>query len=821
MRLHCHKGKSDRKERLALASTTGIVCGFVYGLIRGACFRHTLYFPVSGIRSLSNYEYILIGIYLCCFYILLGFVLGTFFGMVYLIWNGLRKKHALKRIAFWQFLLWGGIFLKLWCWLNLVRLLGYWGAKVRVGSWLLRAGFVSAKVWIYNSLLIIFAAGGFLISYFVFKRLIRRSGVMTPAIRALCFSWIVTVGGYFFCVIEINNALPSFFSLTSLNGNTILIAGFAIFGWVNFRVTRHLIENMGLPVLYSALTRSRRAVLLRRGLVIASLSGLFLFFVVEQNIPLKYMIYLKGDKIMGKSIKVANLLLDFDRDGYSWISLIKDSHPLDERRNVLAVDFPFNGVDEDGYGGDSRDADGDGFERENDCDDEDDRIYPGALELPNDRDDNCDGIVDNIHPGVFPLEASSLIMHARQLSKENRLLILIVCPDSLRADHVGFMGYHRDTTPTLDKISRQAIIFRRAYSPGPGTSISIPSLFLSVPPCQHRLMYYDTWGSPRKVTIPSLVGVMRMKGYYTAFLASHRLSGERLMLQRGFNVWRDAEFFQKSEVPAPQMIEGLFHVLQEAPNGNVLLFIHFWEPHLCHYDIPSPYDKKFGSLPGRFTFFSPTEEDLEYMKLGYDRRLAFLDSELAKLLNYLKRTGKWEDTLLIFTSDHGEEFGEHGALFHLSSLYDEQVHVPLMIRFPAQRERRVISQPVQTMDVMPTILEVIGLDGPASMRGRSLLPLVVRGDDIELHNYIFLENTTWGRDVFKLGLVHRDYKYIFDFYTGEEFLFDLADDPQEKRNLSKQMTAVRNRLRKVLFNHKSAEEKRYRDCPVSVKADGV
>ena len=724
------------------------------------------------------------------------------------MWAG----SALKRVAFWQLLLWAAVFARLWYWLNAYTLLPVWGARIRVGGFLIRSGFVSAKVWMYNIGLVVFAVACFLISMLAFRWLMRKSGGMTPAIRALLFSWVLTAGAYFFCVMEINNRLPYFFSSESLRGNGVLLAAFLLLGAGSFLITWRLNRYIGVEALLDALAFTRGAVLLRRGLLAACLAGLACFLVLERNISLKYMVYRKGDRAIGKSLRLAGALLDFDGDGYGFISLIRDPYPFDASRGVMAVDVPCNGVDEDGIGGDSLDADGDGFERGLDCDDGDARIHPRALEVPNKRDDNCDGVIDNLAPGVFPVENSPLIARARRLSEEGRLLVLIACADSLRADHLGVLGYERETTPVLDGLARESVLFARAYSPGTGTKSSVPSIFLSVQPCLHRMQYHDFMGSTEGKEIPSLAEVLRSNGYFTAYLASHHFDEEQEMLEGGFNLWRDAKTLERAQVNASDMRDEFYRALEESPAGNRLFYLHFLEPHMRYDELPSPYRDMFGSLPGAVEFYSPTREDFEFMKLEYDRRLAFVDSEFGRLFDSLKERGLWDDTLLVVSSDHGDEFGEHGCLYHLSSLYDEQVRVPLIVHFPGQKEGSVVTQPVQLLDLMPTVLEVAGLEIPPTAQGSSLLPVVAGGDDVRLHEYIFLENT-WGKEVFKLGVVHRNYKYVYDFYTGEDYLFDLEADPEERVNLIEEMPDLRYRLRKVLFNHKSALELIYRGYP--------
>jgi arylsulfatase A-like enzyme len=178
-----------------------------------------------------------------------------------------------------------------------------------------------------------------------------------------------------------------------------------------------------------------------------------------------------------------------------------------------------------------------------------------------------------------------------------------------------------------------------------------------------------------------------------------------------------------------------------------------------------------------------------------------MDEQVGRFLNVLRTRGLYDDATIVVTSDHGEEFWEHGGFEHGHSLYDELVHVPLIIKLSAHVDvnQKVIQNAVRVLDVMPTIFEAVGVDSPASFEGKSMLP-IMRGERDEARA-ILMESTLYGPP--KIAWRTERYKYIHDATAGPDGigeLYDLQADPGETQNVSAQQLETAKRLRKQLFD---------------------
>jgi len=296
--------------------------------------------------------------------------------------------------------------------------------------------------------------------------------------------------------------------------------------------------------------------------------------------------------------------------------------------------------------------------------------------------------------------------------------VILISIDTLRRDHVGAYGYAKPTTPHLDELSREGILCEDAVSTSSWTLPAHLSMLTSVDPGLHGGV--DTeHGFNREV--PTLAATLRDAGYVTQAVTSHLYVSAVYGLDEGFD---HLDFRQDRK--ATSVVNRAVDVLDRFGDRPLFLFLHFYDPH-WHYDPPDRTRQIFesaytGTLTGLWQDFSKRDRehlsiaDLEHLLALYDGEIRYTDDELGRLLDHMSQRGLHRGTLLLVTSDHGEEFLDHGSWEHQKTLYEEVIRVPLVVRGPGIRPRR---EPAQTslLDVAPTILEWAGALAAGEARG--------------------------------------------------------------------------------------------------------
>ncbi|RMH42533.1 MAG: hypothetical protein D6689_07835 [Deltaproteobacteria bacterium] len=415
------------------------------------------------------------------------------------------------------------------------------------------------------------------------------------------------------------------------------------------------------------------------------------------------------------------------------------------------------------------DADGDGFSRwfgGLDCDDGDPNIHPLAKDIPDDGvDEDCfDG--DLSASAVAADRRARLAARARPPRRRARGVVLITV-DALRADAVGFGGAEAPTTPHLDRLAGRAAVFDRAYSTAPMTRKAFPALLASRYPSNVH------WLAPAG---RQLYPVSHDDNLFLAEVA--RDAGVRTAHVVAFNYAKDSRFDQgfvirkihpasraKNETNADRIVADAIALLrgwaEDPSHPPFLLWLHFYEAHYPYVRHPQ-FD--FGTSP----------------RARYLSEVAWIDSQIGKLLAALDDLGLAGDTAVVFTGDHGEEFGEHGGETH-GDLYIEDLHVPLLIAAPGAKAQR-FGSPVSAVDVAPTIAELLGVPIPDAFDGDSLLPWI-EGAPPPADRSVFAEllpDRKVPRRV--VSLITRRWHLIVDFAIGARELFDLDRDPTEQHN---------------------------------------
>jgi arylsulfatase A-like enzyme len=406
--------------------------------------------------------------------------------------------------------------------------------------------------------------------------------------------------------------------------------------------------------------------------------------------------------------------------------------------------------------------------------------------------------------------------------------ILLIVIDTLRRDHLGSYGWHRDTSPSIDALASDAVRFDRAYAAAPWTQPSVATILTGLYPTAHGLTRIARLPDSLD-TLPERLG---RHGYATAAIVSHVLLARVYNFDQGFDEFKVAAALPTHEVISTERVtDRATESLERLANGPdpYLLFVHYFDPHYQYRRHPEHGFSSDGAgrLVGgedietlRTIMESATPEELQFVLDVYDEEVRHTDVGVGRLLAKLRELGRYDDTLIIVTADHGEEFLDHGWLGHTRSLYEELVRVPLIIRPPAMSlGARVVESPVSLASIAPTVLELAGVESPSGPgRTVSLLPLlqhpastpdetgvISMGEGESVADTILLEvdfTSTDPRNEMKTtrkkALIEGDHKLIRDDLSGRVELYDLSVDSREREDLSSRHPEIVERMQASL-----------------------
>ncbi len=379
--------------------------------------------------------------------------------------------------------------------------------------------------------------------------------------------------------------------------------------------------------------------------------------------------------------------------------------------------------------------------------------------------------------------------------------VVLVSIDTLRADHLGCYGYPRPTSPNLDRFATQGVRFAHALAPSPWTVPSHASLLTGLLPARHGMLDFDRTLSER---IPTLAERLQAAGYETAAFFNIHYFRPPSGLHRGFGhlvQFRNWDTRRRQLRSAPAAIEQLGAWLDERGDRPFFAFFHTFDVH-SDYRPGQAYREAWlqpyqGSFDGRSVtlnrvrqgFLEPSDADIAHAVDLYDAGLRQLDDDLGALFELLDRAGVFDDTYVVITSDHGEEFFEHGSVLHGRTLYQEVLSVPLLVRGPGVPAGRVVETPVQLVDLVPTLLDLLGREVPADLDGIPLAPLWSDPGAVAAPpRSSFAEAAPWklwvGSDTHLVSVSDGRLKLIHDLASGRSQLFDLESDPAETNDLA-------------------------------------
>ncbi len=374
--------------------------------------------------------------------------------------------------------------------------------------------------------------------------------------------------------------------------------------------------------------------------------------------------------------------------------------------------------------------------------------------------------------------------------------IILVDIDTLRADHLGCYGYGRPTSPNIDAFSDRAARFEWAFSQAPNTPPSQASILTSLYPTSHGRIRKDQRMSEEVVTLAESLGAA---GYDTAAFVDGGLMVSGFGLEQGFDLYDDEA--GGLEDIGPKAFAWMRRRLSaaEGPAAPFLLLIHSYDVHspyeispwpyrsmfLKELELPSPeFRRKMSGTMWKVwksrSAKAPLElspRELGYAKAKYDGGIRHVDDWFGKLVRFLERSRLLEQSIVVLLSDHGDEFQEHGSLFH-DRIYATVTRIPLIIRLPGGRASGVFPQVVEAIDLMPTLLDLAGVEAPRSIHGRSLVP-VIEGREHGAGRAIS-ESPFWGR---RIAVTTSDYRLIRS-RNGSVELYEYRSDPLEQQDLA-------------------------------------
>lgn len=347
------------------------------------------------------------------------------------------------------------------------------------------------------------------------------------------------------------------------------------------------------------------------------------------------------------------------------------------------------------------------------------------------------------------------------------LNVVVITIDTLRPDHLACYGYGQTETPTLDRVAQSGVLFENAVTQTPLTPPSHASIFTGLNPPNHGVR--DTGGFILSAATPTLASILQQRGWDTAAFISSSVLKKRFGFDHGFAVYDDQmphpgkghEFLEDAERRAGATVDRAVQWLDSRHSGPFFLWVHVYDPH-TPYDPPSPFRERYKDRP-------------------YDGEIAYTDRELGRLLEAVHRKSPAGNTLIAVLSDHGESLGEHGEFSHGVFLYDSTLRIAFLLSGPGVPAGLRVKQQTRTIDLLPTILGLMGGTPQAAVQGSSLVPYFTAGNantSVSYAETLYPKiNMGWAE---LRAIRTNQWKYI---RAPKPELYDLVQDPGETRNV--------------------------------------
>jgi len=389
--------------------------------------------------------------------------------------------------------------------------------------------------------------------------------------------------------------------------------------------------------------------------------------------------------------------------------------------------------------------------------------------------------------------------------------IILISIDALRADHLSCYGYHRNTSPNIDRLSSQGVLFKNGFSQVTWTLGSHASIFLSQYNWRHNVDNPHTERLSDSCT--TLAEILKNENYATAAFTGGIILSSSYRFNQGFEIYDDGTTpVRHGRHEISSYIDRLLSWLGSVRNRKFFLLIHTYDIH-SSYNPPLPYFDLYtnGCSQGKWLKTSRgiiadfeidasklTPEETEYIMAVYDGGINYVDDQLGKVFEKLDQLGIDDDTIIILTADHGEAFKEHGKLGHCGKPYIEEVHVPLIMKGLGIPKNRIYDNFVQHIDIVPTILEILNIPQRKELQGRSLLPLMNNCEiEEDFKSYSFGGDWSKPQCPFSISIRTKDWTYIMNQNAPDE-LYDRTTDPREQNNIIEKRPLIAQKLKEEL-----------------------
>jgi len=407
--------------------------------------------------------------------------------------------------------------------------------------------------------------------------------------------------------------------------------------------------------------------------------------------------------------------------------------------------------------------------------------------------------------------------------------VILITVDTLRTDVLSSYGSQSVQTPNIDGLSADGVLFKNAYSSSPWTLPAFASIMTGLPPGTH-LTTKASSKLPKK--FKTTAEYMLGSGYYTGALVRNIFLHPEYNIDQGFVDYYHYPKFSRyvrsfgralinfafgknlrNDVSTEDITDLSINWLEEQRDKDFFFWVHYFDPHQP-YAPPEAYIADKSEPPPRIGMefngakhirsghLVPTEREREWIKELYDAEVRYVDDNLGRLFEYLKKSGLYEDSLIILTSDHGEEFWDHGGFEHGHALYNEVIQVPLIIKLPGENQVKEEKMRVSTQSLMRTILDASGIEYDRDrLIAGSLYPLMQgKGNEIS-EEPLVSTGLLYYED--RESLIFGNKKYIRSLISNEEELYDLQNDPDEQNELSDEGRVLQARGILKKYNEKA------------------
>ena len=397
--------------------------------------------------------------------------------------------------------------------------------------------------------------------------------------------------------------------------------------------------------------------------------------------------------------------------------------------------------------------------------------------------------------------------------RKNRLNVILISIDTLRADHLGCYGYSRNTSPNIDSLAEEGILFRNTIAQAPYTLSSHISLLTSLYPSFHKVN--DIEGSWLNPIVFTLAEMFYNAGYRTWAITGGGQVSSSYGFSEGFETYIE---YSGPVRDVEQKVRETIQFLEREKSSNFFIFFHSYKPHAPYSPRP-PFDRMFfpdydGSIDGELETIDfinkgdipVTQNDIDYIVSLYDGEIREMDNALGKLFDFIKKDGLESNTLIVFTSDHGEEFNEHGKVgIHSHTLFDELILIPLVIKLPGVLPQdKIIFNQVQSIDILPSILQLAGISYKGmEFQGSSLIDLIQNSGSNNHPDYAFSERLARDGDSLRAAR-SLNHKFIHkcdksNRFNGYHYFYNLNTDPREQNSLDLPRKSSIEWLKKIQF----------------------